>query len=419
MATTSPESCEPVSPFCCTLASECPPEFYDKKACPFVRQCFNEDGEIGVACSKDDRPGCRLNDLAFPCDADDTTCFACANRGLTKAVYENKGFCRLPVGEQISPKFSALCPYTVKTEFADGLSVHESLSRCRDFCSQMDSRVVCTSRNDKPTNYQKYDPYKFACVLNTSKQESVPAIPDATVACDGKACTPDFSKMGNAQPDTNGCVAVPPLQQPYDPSVCANANHDVYYHNNQPFDNVTWDASIDQFWICTTPHSADHDGGDDDDDDEDEDHDDDDQPSQDEDAQEDGTNGALVDPCRKVRPVDCVNTGTCEWNNVSRMCYDRKITTCNMETNRDACEQRSDCTFNKVSRHCENSWALWLPVSAGIFFFVILLFSVYVFLLRGHVPSLQRMRARRVFDDTYSWRPSSWRWPRSRHRPYE
>lgn len=186
--------CEVITTSCCSRNDTCKQaNLTDPKECPFVSTCEDRDNDSasGFTCSKDDRTHCRKMDadIIYNCPSNTTTypaCAQCAQRGFKVLKFGPTKMC---TGAKIHPKYSALCPYTVKTDFnqtdevlGTGLSNAQALERCTSFCNSTLSRAVCIPRDDKPTDYAKYDQFPYACVLRDSKRDDTDTdkIPNAT-----------------------------------------------------------------------------------------------------------------------------------------------------------------------------------------------------------------------------------------------
>lgn len=197
-----PAACDFETRSCCSREDTCAqPNLTNSLNCPFVMTCEDDknDGASGFTCSNDDRNACRVTEsVLYNCPSDKTAypnCANCAQRGF---LVSNFGRTQMCTGATINPRYSALCPFTVKTPFnardealGTGLTNSEALARCESFCETSKSRAVCIPSEDKPSDRQKFDPYAYACVFNNSKRDDTSGLPNATEVCASGGYSPN------------------------------------------------------------------------------------------------------------------------------------------------------------------------------------------------------------------------------------
>jgi len=133
----------------------------------------------------------------------------------------------------------------------------------------MDSRAVCIPPSHKPPNPQRFDPFKYACVLRKSKRADAPSLADATTSCGSgsgsgsgvSGCAPDFSKL-TGRTDSAGCENVPPLGNSWEAGVCkrvAERQEGTFWDSRGvQYSNVSWNEGTNEtFLVCAGEDESD------------------------------------------------------------------------------------------------------------------------------------------------------------------
>lgn len=258
-------------------------------------------------------------------------------------------------GETIHPRYSALCPFTVKTAFnqrnealGTGLTNREALERCQSFCSTTKSRTVCIPSEDKPSDRQKFDPFAYACVLQSSKRDDTSELPNATEACTRSSGGGGYTPNPTIPPS-------PPTPQPEVKNDDNDKQSDDKGHANGP------------------PASS---------------------PPDEDASQEQRTQNAY---CSKIdSQAECssdLNRNRCKWSALFGTCDSkpiaqkhRAVDACAKLTEKgiDGCNIRG-CKWNSFGDACSPSWKVDLIVSA----IVLVPFMVFIAILytyRAQLP---------------------------------
>jgi hypothetical protein len=210
-----------------------------------------------------------------------------------------------------------------------GLSSDDALSKCRSFCERRDQRVVCIPPGDKPSTDQRYNAFKYGCVLNDSKRDDVDGLSEDV--CEDTGVSKEDEKKEEEEEEES-----PPVE--VDPRSC-----EAQLTRAQCTSRKSTDYKRDCVWS-------------------------------DEKCTEDPLNCHQYD----TDQVACKSQYPCGWDrNGNGKCFNPTIYACSAELGPGGCGGRRDCVWNHASGSCMRLNDLIILVVSCALLFVVFMLIMY------------------------------------------